>query len=276
MNELMKGKKGLVLGVANENSIAWHIAKKLADEGAELAFTYQNEKTGKYVLPLFESIGSRFYEIMDITDPENTKMVMKKLDKHFKGELDFVVHSIAGGPQRGELSGKYIDTSREGFTQSMIISVYSLNVVLKETRHMLRGRNASVIAMSYYGSEKVVTNYNVMGVAKAALESSIRYLAADLGEEGIRVNGLSPGTIKTRAASGIGGFDELYDYTSKHAPLKRNVTTDEVANASLFLLSDLSSGITGDIVYVDAGYNLMGIDLHKEAEDVRTPVEISI
>jgi enoyl-[acyl-carrier protein] reductase I len=258
MENLMKEKKGLVLGVANEHSIAWAISKRLADQGAELAFTYQNEKTGKYVIPLFQSINSHFYEIVDLTNPEDVSTMIKKLNHHYEGELDFIVHAVAGGPKKGELSGKYMDVSLEGFTNSMVISVYSLTDIVKRTTSMMEGRNASIITLSYYGSEKVVTNYNVMGVAKAALESSVRYLAADLGEYGIRVNALSPGTVKTRAASGINDFDTFVDYTSQHAPLKRNATLDEIANSSLFLLSDLSTGITGQTIYVDAGYSVKG------------------
>lgn len=258
MKKLMAGKKGLVLGVANEHSIAWAISKRLAEEGAELAFTYQNEKTASYVIPLFQSIGSQFYEMMDLTDPQHVSNVVEKLHDHFNGELDFIVHAVAGGPKKGELSGKYMNISLDSFVDSMIISVYSLTDIVKRTFNMMEGRSASVVTLSYYGSEKVVKNYNVMGVAKAALESSVRYLASDLGEYGIRVNALSPGTVKTRAASGIGDFDELYEYTSQHSPLKRNATLEEIANSSLFLLSDLGAGITGQTIYVDAGYSIKG------------------
>ena len=184
--------------------------------------------------------------------------MIEKLAHHFNGELDFIVHGIAGGPKRGELSGKYMDVSREGFLNSMEISVYSLTDIVKRTYDMMKDRHASIITLSYYGSEKVVKNYNVMGVAKAALESSVRYLAADVGECGIRINTLSAGTVKTRAASGIGDFDQLYDYCSQHSFLKRNATRQEIANTSLFLLSDLSSGITGQTIYVDAGYSVKG------------------
>ncbi len=255
---LMKGKKGLVLGVSNEHSIAWDISKRLADEGAQLAFTYQNEKTAPYVIPLFKSIDSSFYERVDVTNPEEVSNLIEKLDYHFNGELDFIVHGIAGGPKKGELTGKYMDVSLEGFLDSMSISVYSLTDIVKRTYHMMKGRQASIMTLSYYGSEKVVKNYNVMGVAKAALESSVRYLAADLGVDGIRINTLSAGTVKTRAASGIGDFDQLYDYSSRHSLLKRNATREEIANTSLFLLSDSSSGITGQTIYVDAGYSVKG------------------
>lgn len=258
MEKLMKGKKGLVLGVANENSIAWAISKRLADEGAELAFTYQNEKTATYVIPLFQSINSSFYENVDLTNSGQVAAVIDKLSHHFNGQLDFIVHAVAGGPNKGELSGKYIDVSLEGFVNSMVISVYSLTDIVKRTYHMMKDRNASIITLSYYGSEKVVKNYNVMGVAKAALESSVRYLASDLGEYSIRVNTLSPGTVKTRAASGIGDFDQLVEYTCEHSPFKRNATLEEISNTALFLLSDLSTGITGQTIYVDAGYSIKG------------------
>ena len=189
--------------------------------------------------------------------------MIEKLDKHFNGELDFVVHAVAGGPKKGELSGKYMDVSLDGFVNSMVISVYSLTDIVKRTYKMMEGRKASIITLSYYGSEKVVKNYNVMGVAKAALESSVRYLASDLGEYGIRVNALSPGTMKTRAASGIGDFNSLVDYTSHHALLKRNATLEEISNSALFLLSDLSTGITGQTIYVDAGYSVKGDTLNN-------------
>jgi enoyl-[acyl-carrier protein] reductase I len=258
----MKGKKGLILGVANESSIAWGVAKTLHEQGAELAFTYQNPKTAEYVVPLFKSVNSPFYEMLDITSEDGLKQVIGNLRDTFNGELDFVVHSVAGGPSKDELHGSYINITQEGFAKSMLVSVYSFTAVLRETKDMMKGRNASAITMSYYGSDKVIPNYNVMGVAKAALESSVRYLAADLGPQGIRVNALSPGTIKTRAASGIGDFDTLTECTIANSPLRRGVTQLEVGNASLFLLSELSSGITGEILYVDAGYNIIGCSLN--------------
>lgn len=259
MNQpLMKNKKGLILGVANENSISWGVAKVLAQQGAELAFTYQNERTGKYVIPLFQSLGSNFYEILDITDDANIKSVFTRLKEHWQGELDFIVHGIAGGPGKGELADGYIQTSREGFINSMLISVYSFTAVLREAVEIMKGRSAAALTMSYYGSDKVVPHYNVMGVAKAALESSVRYLAADLGSQGIRVNAISPGTIRTRAASGIGDFETLARFTELNSPMQRGVTQEEVGRAALFLLSDLSSGVTGEVLYIDAGYHIMG------------------
>jgi enoyl-[acyl-carrier protein] reductase I len=258
MSHLMQNKKGLILGVANDNSISWGVAKVLAGQGADLAFTYQNEITGQYVLPLFQSVGSRFHEILDITREEDIKAVFTKLKDHFHGELDFIVHGIAGGPSKEELAHRYIETSKEGFVNSMLISVYSFTTILREAAEMMKGRHASALTMSYYGSDKVVPHYNVMGVAKAALESSVRYLAADLGTYDIRVNAISPGPIKTRAASGIGDFDTLTRFAESNAPMHRGVTQEEVGRAALFLLSDLSSGITGEILFCDAGYNIMG------------------
>ena len=258
MDKLMQNKKGLILGVANDKSISWGVAKVLAAHGAQLAFTYQNETTGKYVKPLFQSVGSQFHEILDITQDENIRAVFAKLKDHFHGELDFIVHGIAGGPSKAELADRYIETTKAGFVNSMLISVYSFTSILREAAEMMEGRHASALTMSYYGSDKVVPHYNVMGVAKAALESSVRYLAADLGSCGIRVNAISPGPIRTRAASGIGDFECLTRYTESNAPMHRGVTQEEVGRTALFLLSDLSSGITGEILFCDAGYNIMG------------------
>jgi len=267
MNQLMKNKKGLILGVANEDSISWGVAEVLAAHGAELAFTYQNETTGKFVIPLFQSVGSEFFEILDVTDDENIKAVFAKLKNHFHGGLDFIVHGIAGGPSKEELADRYVETSKEGFVNSMLISVYSFTAVLREAAKMMEGRNAAALTMSYYGSDKVVPHYNVMGVAKAALESSVRYLAADFGTHGIRVNAISPGPIRTRAASGIGDFEKLTRFAELNAPMERGVTQEEVGRTALFLLSDLSSGVTGEIVFCDAGYNIMGFAMHCVNKD---------
>lgn len=260
MAGLLEGKQGLVLGVANDRSIAWYVAKRLHTEGARLAFTYQNEKTGQYVLPLFEQVESPFSAIMDVTDEAQMADVLGLMGEALGGRLDFIVHAVAGGPRKGELSGRYIDTSRAGFIDSMLVSVYSLSAVVKACLPLM-GQSGSIITMSYYGAEKVVTNYNVMGVAKAALESSVRYLAADLGPLGIRVNALSPGTLMTRAASGIGEFERLMAQTADQAPLRRNVTKEEVADAALFLVSTLSTGITGQTIHVDGGQSAVGVHL---------------
>ena len=257
MSELMAGKKGLIMGVANKKSMAWNIAQKLDEAGAKLAFTYQDEETGERVIPLFEEIGADFYETLDVTDDEDFERVFAKLEKEFAGELDFIVHSIAGGPKREDLKGKYMDTSRESFTKSLEISVYSYVKAVQMAYPLLKeSDSAAAITLSYYGAEKVVPNYNVMGVAKAALESSVQYLADDLGSDNIRINALSPGPVLTRAASGIGEFRQLLKEFKAKAPLERLVDKDEVANSALYLLSDLASGVTGEIVHVDCGFNI--------------------
>lgn len=257
MSELMAGKKGLIMGVANEKSMAWKIAQKLDEEGAELAFTYKDEATGERVVPLFEGIGADFYEILDVTDDADFAEVFEKLTEEFDGELDFIVHSIAGGPKREDLKGKYMNTARESFTKSFEISVYSYVKAVQMAYPMLKeSDSAAAITLSYYGAEKVVPNYNVMGVAKAALESSVRYLADDLGSDNIRINALSPGPVLTRAASGIGDFRKLLKDFKAKAPLERLIDKDEVASSALYLLSDLSSGVTGEIMHVDCGFNI--------------------
>ena len=257
MSNLMSGKKGLIMGVANKRSMAWEIAKRLNEAGAELAFTYQNEETGKRVVPLFEELGSDFYEILDVTDDQNFEEVFTKLEDAFDGELDFIVHSVAGGPKKEDLRGKYMNTSRASFTKSLEISVYSYVKAVQLAYPMLKeSDSAAAITLSYYGAEKVVPNYNVMGVAKAALESSVQYLADDLGSDNIRVNALSPGPILTRAASGIGDFRQLLKDFKAKAPLERLVNKKEVSDSALYLLSDLSSGVTGEILHVDCGFNV--------------------
>ena len=267
MSNLMQNKKGLILGVANDDSISWGVARVLAAQGAQLAFTYQNEITGRYVIPLFESVGSRFYEILDITRDDDIKAVFARLKDHFHGGLDFIVHGIAGGPSREELAHRYIETTKEGFVNSMLISVFSFTTILREAAEMMKDRHASALTMSYYGSDKVVPHYNVMGVAKAALESSVRYLAADLGTYGIRVNAISPGPIRTRAASGIGDFEALTRLAELNSPMHRGVTQKEIGRAGLFLLSDLSSGVTGEVIFCDAGYNIMGVAMNRIVQE---------
>ena len=256
MGKTMEGKKGLIMGVANEKSSAWEIAKRLDEEGAKLGFTYQNEEVGKKALPLFEEIGAEFYTELDVTDDDNFEQAFKQVEEAFDGELDFIVHAIAGGPSREDLKGMYKDTSRESFLRTMEISAYSFVKAVQMGYPMMKGRDATAITLSYYGAEKVVPNYNVMGVAKSALESSVRYLADDLGSEGIRVNALSPGPMLTRAASGISDFRKLLRKCGERASMERLVEKEEVASSALYLLSDLSSGVTGEVIHVDCGFSI--------------------
>jgi enoyl-[acyl-carrier protein] reductase I len=253
---LIQGKKGVVFGVANEKSIAWAIAKALKEEGAELAFTYAGEVLEKRVRPLAESVGSRIVLPCDVSDDTQIDSVFEKIKNEWGG-LDILIHSVAFA-KREELKGEFVDTSREGFKLALDISAYSLVALARRAVPLMEGRGGSILTMTYYGSEKVVRNYNVMGVAKAALEASVRYLAPDLGQKGIRINAISSGPIKTLAAMGISGFKDILDIVETKAPLKRNVTQEDVARTALYLSSDLSSGVTGEIVYVDSGFNIMG------------------
>jgi len=255
---LLAGKKGLVMGVANKKSMAWNIAQRLKEEGAELAFTYQNEEVGEEVIPLFEEIGAQSYHQLDVTSDQEFERVFSEVGTSFGGQLDFIVHSIAGGPKREDLKGKYMDTERDSFLRTMEISVYSYVKALQLAYPLMKNREAAAITLSYYGGEKVMPNYNVMGVAKAALESSVQYLAKDLGEENIRVNALSPGPVLTRAASGIGDFRKLLRAFKDEAPLGRLIDQKEVADSALYLLSELASGVTGEVIHVDGGYNVKG------------------
>jgi len=254
---LLSGKKGIIFGVANERSIAWAIAEALHKEGAELAFTYPNAVLERRVRPLAEGIGSKIIEQCDVTKEEELEALFNKIKDTF-GVLDILVHSIAFA-KKEELQGEYVNTSREGFRTAMDVSVYSLVAVTKHALSLMAGRDGSIITLSYYGAEKVVSNYNVMGVAKAALEASVRYLAADLGPKGIRVNAISAGPIKTLAASGISGFRDMLHHAAEKSPLKRNVSAAEVGKTALYLCSDLASGVTGEVIYVDCGYNIMGM-----------------
>jgi len=254
---LLSGKKGIIFGVANERSIAWAIAEAMHREGAELAFTYPNEVLERRVRPLAEGIGSKVIERCDVTKEEELEALFNKIRGTF-GVLDILVHSIAFA-NKEELQGEYVNTSREGFRIAMDVSVYSLVAVTKHALSLMAGRDGSIITLSYYGAEKVVSNYNVMGVAKAALEASVRYLAADLGPKGIRVNAISAGPIKTLAASGISGFRDMLHHAAEKSPLKRNVSAAEVGKTALYLCSDLASGVTGEVIYVDCGYNIMGM-----------------
>jgi len=255
---IVSGKKALIMGVANEKSIAWGIADALHREGAELAFTYANETLEKRVRPLAESVGSKVVLQCDVASDESIDSCFNSLREAFNGELDMLVHSIAFA-NKDELKGMFMDTSREGFRLAMDISAYSLVAVSKRAYPMMKERNSSILTLSYHGARQYVTNYNVMGVAKAALEASVKYLAVDFGTQGIRVNAISAGPIKTLAAMGIGNFRDMLNHAEAKSPMKRNVTIEEVGNSGLYLLSNLSSGVTGEIHYVDTGINIMGV-----------------
>ena len=252
---LVKGKKGLIMGVANERSIAWGIAKKLSENGADLAFTYLGDALKKRVTPLAESINSKFLINCNVENKEDIIKTFEEVKKEW-GQLDFVVHAIAFS-DRAELSGEYINTSRENFTKSMLVSCFSFTEIAKAASKIMK--NGSSMLTLTYESTKVIPNYNVMGICKAALESSVKYIARDLGSKGIRVNAISAGPIKTLAASAIGDAKFLYKWSADHSFLKRNVDIDDVGKSALYLLSDLSAGVTGEIHYVDAGYNKSGM-----------------
>jgi enoyl-[acyl-carrier protein] reductase I len=255
---LMAGKRGLIMGVANNRSIAWGIAKALHAQGAEIAFSYQGEALKKRVEPLAAELGSDFLVECDVTNDAAMDETFAKLKEKW-GKLDFLVHAI-GFSNKDELEGRYLDTSADNFALTMNISVYSFTAVAKRAEPLM-SEGASLLTLTYYGSEKYVPNYNVMGVAKAALEASVRYLAVDLGAKGIRVNAISAGAIKTLAASGISGLRDMLHWQEANSPLRRNVTIDEVGGAATYLLSDLASGVTGQIHYVDAGYSIVGMKL---------------
>jgi enoyl-[acyl-carrier protein] reductase I len=253
---LMGGKRGLVMGVANDRSLAWGIAKTLSDHGAELAFTYQGEALEKRVRPLAETVRSDFLVECDVTDESSLERTFAEIEKRW-GRLDFLVHAIAFSDKE-ELKGKYVDTSRANFARTMDISCYSFTDVCRRAVPLMSA-GGSLVTLTYYGAERVMPHYNVMGVAKAALEASVRYLAADLGGQNIRVNAISAGPIKTLAASGIGDFRYILKWNQYNAPLKRNVTIEEVGGAGLYLLSELSSGVTGEVHHVDCGYHVVGM-----------------
>ncbi|EIZ77650.1 enoyl-(acyl-carrier-protein) reductase I [Novosphingobium sp. Rr 2-17] len=264
MSGLMRGKRGLIMGLANDKSLAWGIAKKLHEHGAELAFTYQGDSLAKRVKPLAESLGSDFLIDCDVS---NMAAIDAAFD-HIKTRwdtLDFVVHAI-GFSDKNELRGKYVDTSLENFLMTMNISAYSLVAVTKRAVAMMP-QGGSILTLTYYGAEKVVPHYNVMGVAKAALETSVMYLANDLGPQNIRVNAISAGPIKTLAASGIGDFRYILKWNELNAPLRRNVTIEDVGGAGLYFLSDLSSGVTGETHHVDGGYHVVGMK-QEDAPDI--------
>ena len=253
---LLDGKKALIMGVANDKSIAWAIAEALKGEGAELAFTYGAEVLKDRVTPLAESVGSSIVVPCDVGKDEDIDNLFNVIQEKW-GSLDILIHSIAFA-KKEELKGRFIDTSREGFKLALDISAYSLVACAKRALPLMEGKDGSIITLSYLGAERVVQNYNVMGVAKAALESSVKYLAADLGQNGIRVNAISAGPIKTLAAMGISGFSNILNAVKEKAPLRTNVTADDVAGTGVYLASRLSSGVTGEIIYVDSGFNIIG------------------
>lgn len=255
--DLLKGKKGIIFGVANERSIAWAIARALHQEGAELAFTYAGEILEKRVRPLAGSIGAKIILPCDVTKDDEIERVFQTLKGEWGG-LDILIHAIAYAAKE-DLSHPYLQTSREGFHLALDVSAYSLVVLARHAAQLMEGRGGAIVTMTYLGSEKVIPNYNVMGVAKAALEASVKYLAHDLGPQGIRVNAISAGPIRTLAAAGIAGFKEMLHYSSERAPLKRNIDAEEVGRTALFLVSEMASAITGEVVHVDAGYNIMGM-----------------
>lgn len=253
---LMKGKRGVILGVANNRSIAWGIAKACADAGAELAMTYQGDALKKRVEPLASELGAFVVGHCDVTDPDTMDAVFAELENRW-GTIDFLVHAIAFS-DKDELTGRYVDTSRDNFNRSMEISVYSLTALSQRAERIMND-GGSILTLTYYGAEKVMPHYNVMGVAKAALEASVRYLAVDLGGRGIRVNAVSAGPIKTLAASGIGDFRYILKWNEYNSPLKRTVTIEEVGESALYLLSDLSRAVTGEVHHVDSGYHTVGM-----------------
>ena len=253
---IMAGKRGLIMGVANDRSIAWGIAKAAADQGAELAFTYMGEALEKRVRPLADQVGSTLVEACDVNDDASVDRVFERIGETW-GNLDFLVHAIAYS-DKDELKGKYLDTSRDNFRRTMDISCYSFTSVAKRAAPLMKN-GGSLLTLTYYGAERVMPHYNVMGVAKAALEASIRYLAVDMGDQGVRVNGLSAGPMKTLAASGIGDFRYILKWNQYNSPLRRNVTLEDVGGAGVYLLSDLSTGVTGEVHHVDCGYNIVGM-----------------
>ena len=270
LNALMTGKRGLVMGVANDRSIAWGISRTLAEHGADLAFTYQGEALEKRVRPLAASVGSDLVMECEVTDDESIDAVFGQLKKEW-GSLDFLVHAIAYS-DKDELKGQYLHTSRVNFLNTLDVSCYSMTAVCQRAVPLMV-EGGSVLTLTYFGAERVMPHYNVMGIAKAALEASVRYLAVDLGSSGIRVNAISAGPVKTLAASGIGDFRYILKWNELNSPLKRNVTIDEIGGAGLFLLSDLSSAVTGEIHHVDSGYHTVGMVAVDAAAEVSQLLE---
>ncbi len=261
---ILKGKRGLIMGVANSKSIAWGIAESCSLAGAEIAFTYQSDSLKKRLVPLANQIGSKILLECDVGNPNSLDTVFSELQKKW-GTIDFLVHAI-GFSDKSELRGKYLNTSQENFANTLAISTFSFTAVAQRAEKIMPN-GGSILTLTYYGSEKVLPHYNVMGVAKAALEASVRYLAMDLGPQNIRVNSLSAGTIKTLAASGIGDFRYIMKWNELNSPLRRNVTQSEIGNAALFLLSNMSSGVTGENLHVDAGYHVVGMKA-EDAPDI--------
>jgi enoyl-[acyl-carrier protein] reductase I len=254
---LLNGKTGIVFGVANKRSLAWAIAKRAADEGARIALTYQGARLEENAQELAATLTNPLVLPCDVSQDEDIAAVFSRVREELGG-LDFVVHGIAYA-QKEELEGEYVNTSREGYRVAQDVSVYSLTAIARHAAPLMEGRNGSILTLTYLGGERVIPHYNVMGVAKAALDMSVRYLASDLGPRGIRVNALSAGPVKTLASAGISGFSKILEHMRNHAPLRRIVDQGEVAAAALFLLSDMSSGVTGEILHVDCGYNTMGM-----------------
>jgi enoyl-[acyl-carrier protein] reductase I len=264
MQDLMKGKRGLIMGVANDHSIAWGIAKTLAAQGAELAFTYQGDALKKRVEPLAQEAGGIVVGDCDVTEPKSIDAVFAAVQQAW-GAIDFLVHAIAFS-DKDQLDGRYVDTTADNFTKTMLVSCYSLTAIAQRAEKMMPNGGA-MLTLTYYGSEKWMPHYNVMGIAKAALEASVWYLAADLGVKNIRVNAISSGPIKTLAASGIGDFRYILKWNEYNAPLRRNVTIEDVGDAGVYLLSDMSRGVTGEVHHVDAGYHIVGMK-HPDAPDI--------
>ncbi|MFT4706466.1 MAG: enoyl-[acyl-carrier protein] reductase I [Reinekea sp.] len=265
-SNLMQGKRGLIMGLANDKSIAWGIAKSCADAGAELAFSFQGDALKKRVIPLAASLGSDIVLPCDVGDMDSVDALFASLEEKW-GKLDFIVHAI-GFSDKNELRGRYVDTSRENFLNSMDISVYSFTAVVNRAEKMMNP-GSSCLTLTYYGAERVMPHYNVMGLCKAALEASVRYLAEDLGKDGIRVNAISAGPIKTLAASGIGDFRYILKWNELNSPLRRTVTIEDVGKSAVYLLSDLSSGTTGEVLHVDSGYHVVGMKA-VDAPDIST------
>jgi enoyl-[acyl-carrier protein] reductase I len=273
MSLLMRGKRGLVMGVANDHSIAWGIAKALADQGAEIAFTYQGDSLLKRVAPLAASVGSDLVLSCDVEDIASVDAVFEALKQKW-GSIDFLVYAVAFS-DKNELKGRYADTSRDNFSRTMLISCFSFTEIAKRAASLMT-KGGSMITLTYAGSVKVMPNYNVMGVAKAALEASVRYLASDFGPDNIRVNAISAGPVRTLAGAGIADARLMFNYQKRHAPLRRTVSIEEIGGSGLYLLSDLSTGVTGEIHYVDSGYNIISMpspDALKTVDAAETAAE---